>query len=855
MLTNLQRFCCTLLSLLTFTVLASDSSGRFLQPKTNSQANGPLLFSIQAADADGLARVFVRFQPGAKDLELCPALRPCAGTVFQATTGSVDPAAFGVSPGSLTLQLWVTDNSGNNSMVASNQMNWQPPANSGLQVRRSSDGRQIDLSWQQNPAVLRYNLYLASATGVNRANYRQWPDGQARLAVKGPAESFSGLAADKTYYLRLSALQGSGESWLGAEVVVPSPLQQPNRPPVAVADSYQVSSNQPLQISAALGLLANDSDADGDALSVAATPITAPLSGSVTLAADGSFSYIPNNGFSGTDNFRYQISDSKGGTAQATVTIEVRRVISNLSGNSQSISGGFLYIGQGEDPAGSQIGTGLYRIGDCVRLVDTRCAMQGRYTETAQSGNVPGQQGNFSFVLIYPGLDVSPVLAKSVQANSNSVQFSSVGQARFELSLFPDSGGKYTALFPASPFANSLNFSAFIQPNASCSGLPAGIACSIGQVGRVAGAQIQASLDRLTFSIPGSALNDPGPQPPSATADQYRASAGQTLNVAVPGILQNDLEARALRQGNLLNIRQSMNPGLGALVGLSANEYQQGLYLYPSFATAIQRTDRLGFVQGSLSMQGEGANDVDLDIAAQSFRLKDSQIPQGSLLIFNGETAATEVYAVDPVSGALLARLDTAFGASHVVGGAYNPVSQTLWLLQDNVPPAGTGNMVAQIDPVSGQVLSSFSLVTAQHNYSVSFGDLHINPYNGNLLLVSSIQNAMAEFDRSGTLLRLLPLPAGVSNISGLAISADGTLLWLASTNGTVYELGFANQGVLPTLSVKLLSGPAYGSLQLQPDGSFSYTPASGFSGQVSFTYQLIGAFGSSQATVVIDVQ
>jgi len=854
MLTRRLRLCCTLLSLLSLSALAADSSGRFVHPKNNSQANGPLLISVQAADTDGLARVFVRLQPGSTELELCPALQPCNGTAFRATTGSVDPAALGVSPGLLPLQLWVTDNSGQSSLVAESEVSWQPPVNSGLQVRRSNDGRQIELSWQQHPAVLRYNLYLASAAGVNRSNYRQWPDGQARLAVKGPAETFSGLAADKTYYLRLSALQGSGESWLGAEVAVPSPLQQPNRPPVAVADSYQTTTNQSLQISAALGLLANDSDADGDALTVAATPVTAPLSGSVTLAADGSFSYIPNNGFSGTDSFRYQINDGKGGTAQATVTVELRRVISNITGNSQNISGDFLYIGQGEDPAGSQIGTGLYRIGDCVRIVDTRCTMQGRYTEAAQSGNVPGQQGNFSFVLIYPGLGVSPVLAKSAQPNSNSVQFVNVGQARFELSLFPDNGGKYTARFPASPFADSLNFSAFIQPSASCSGLPAGLPCSIGQVGRVAGAQIQAPLDRLSFTIPGSALDDPGPQPPTATADQYSATAGQTLNVATPGVLQNDREARALPQGDLLTIRQSVNPGLGALVALSANEYQQGLYLYPSFATAIQRTDRLGITQGSLSMQGEAANDVDLDIAAQSFRLKDSQIPQGSLLIFNGETASTEVYAVDPASGALLARLDTAFGASHVVGGAYNPVSRSLWLLQDNVPPAGIGNMVAQIDPLTGQVLSSFSLVTAQHNYPVSFGDLHINPHNGNLLLVSSIQSTMAEFDRSGTLLRLLPLPAGVSNISGLAISADGTLLWLASTSGTLHELAFANQGVLPTLSARLLSGPGNGSVQLKPDGSFSYTPASGFSGQDRFTYQLNGAFGSSEASVVINV-
>lgn len=321
-------------------------------------------------------------------------------------------------------------------------------------------------------------------------------------------------------------------------------------------------------------------------------------------------------------------------------------------------------------------------------------------------------------------------------------------------------------------------------------------------------------------------------------------------------MLANDREGQALRQGDQLAIRYSFSPGLGSLVGLSANEYQQDLYLYPAFAAAIQRIDRLGVSQGSLPMQGEGANDVDLDIAAQAFLLNNTQIPQGSLLIFNGETDATEIYAVDPANGTLLARLDSAFGASHVVGGAYNPVSRTLWLLQDNVPATGVGNIVAQIDPVTGQVLSRFSLVTNQHNFAVSFGDLHINPYNGNILVVSSIQSAMAEFDRSGKLLRLLPFPAGVSSISGLAVSADGARLWLTATNGAVFELGFANQGVVPTLSATLLSGPVNGSLVLRPDGSFSYTPNAGFSGQDSFTYQLAGAFGGSgQTTVVLNVQ
>ncbi len=840
--------------LLPVSVLAADSSGRFIQPRSNSPVAGPMLLSVQAQDSDGLARVYVSFNDSRQYLDLCQSAQQCQGNNFVTTRTNINLADFAVRPGQLNLQLWVTDSAGVSTAVSSVSVNWQPTSLSNLTVQRSIGGEQINVSWTADPAIQRYNLYLASASGVNRLNYRQLADGQAKLAVRGSTVNFSNLKPLVRYYLLVAGIRDGGEFALAAEISIAPPGQN-NQPPVAVNDSYSGTVNQSLLVNAALGLLANDSDPDGDTLAVNIVPIAQPQSGSLTLQADGSFSYIPNQNFSGNDSFTYQISDGLGGTAEASVAIQVNQQITNITGESLTMSGEFLYIGQGEQQPGNQIGTGLYRIGDCIQLVNTRCSMQGRYEEVAQSGNVPGQQGNFTFVMSYPGVNNSPVLARSVQPNSNSLQFISTAEARFELSLFPDGGGKFSGLFPATPFINSLNFGAFIGVNASCSGLGNQV-CSIGQVGQVVGAQIQATLDRLTFTIPGSALNNPGPFPPAASNDVYQATANQALNVAAPGLLSNDQEAQGLLQGNQLVIRHNLSPGFGSLVGLGINEYQQALYLYPSFGAAIQLINRLGVNLGSLAMQGEGANDVDLDVAAEAFTLKNTQIPQGSMLIFNGETGATEIYAIDPKTGSLLSQLDTAFGASHVVGGAFNPVTGTIWLLQDNVPAGAQGNLVAQIDPITGQVLSSFNVVNNQHSFGVSFGDLHINPHNGNLLLVSSIQTSIAEFDVNGNLLRLIPLPGGVSSVSGLAVSADGNRLWLASTNGAVFELGFANEGVVPTLKATLLNGPANGTLVLRPDGSFSYTPNNNFIGQDSFSYQLIGAFGGvSQATVQINVQ
>jgi hypothetical protein len=70
-----------------------------------------------------------------------------------------------------------------------------------------------------------------------------------------------------------------------------------------------------------IDVLANDSAPDRAQLSL--TVETQPENGSVEVNADATVTYTPKSGFSGTDSFQYKLSDSKGGTATATVTIQV----------------------------------------------------------------------------------------------------------------------------------------------------------------------------------------------------------------------------------------------------------------------------------------------------------------------------------------------------------------------------------------------------------------------------------------------------------------------------------------------------------------------------------------------------
>jgi hypothetical protein len=93
-----------------------------------------------------------------------------------------------------------------------------------------------------------------------------------------------------------------------------------NDPPVANDDAAATDEDTPVVID----VVANDTDADGDALSV--TSVTDPPNGSAVNNLDGSVTYTPDPDFNGTDSFDYTISDGNGGTDTATVSVTVGAV-------------------------------------------------------------------------------------------------------------------------------------------------------------------------------------------------------------------------------------------------------------------------------------------------------------------------------------------------------------------------------------------------------------------------------------------------------------------------------------------------------------------------------------------------
>ncbi|MEZ4614268.1 MAG: Ig-like domain-containing protein [Caldilineaceae bacterium] len=136
---------------------------------------------------------------------------------------------------------------------------------------------------------------------------------------------------DDWAFIGREGILSGGQIGLGTSLVGPpaeTPLEEynpyysdelpvpTNQPPIATVDEFR-STPAP---SLVLDVLANDSDLDGDILSI--TTVSTSTNGTVTT--DGTqIIYMPNQGFIGTDIFSYTISDGNGGTATATVVITI----------------------------------------------------------------------------------------------------------------------------------------------------------------------------------------------------------------------------------------------------------------------------------------------------------------------------------------------------------------------------------------------------------------------------------------------------------------------------------------------------------------------------------------------------
>jgi VCBS repeat-containing protein len=149
------------------------------------------------------------------------------------------------------------------------------------------------------------------------------------LLASGPANGAVTLNADGSFSYTPDAdfngidsftyQAGDGTSASNVETVTIT-VAPVNDAPVAGDTSYSVTNTDTLDVTAP-GVLVAATDVDGDPLT--AIFVTLPANGTLVSLPDGSFQYVPNAGFDGTDTFTYRADDGSTLSNTATATIDV----------------------------------------------------------------------------------------------------------------------------------------------------------------------------------------------------------------------------------------------------------------------------------------------------------------------------------------------------------------------------------------------------------------------------------------------------------------------------------------------------------------------------------------------------
>ncbi|MBB1442409.1 Ig-like domain-containing protein [Pseudoalteromonas sp. SG43-3] len=286
-------------------------------PQTNDTVQGNVSFLLEASDTDGIAEVNLVLPSVNKSISLCSS--DC-GVGYEKSIIGLSPALYGVIPGEIRLEIWITDTLNNQVLADAITFNWQPYQIEGVTAHRDEDN--INLSWQANPELNRYNVYIATQAGVTSTNINELENGQQFLSIQDTALSITESLTDKSYQVLITGVDGSGESGFANIINIAPVGGELAFAPEANADQFQINEDQTLQGN----VLTNDTNQYSGDLRVNADALILPQHGTLNINENGDFTYIPIANFNGEDAFSYQVANELGMTDTAVVEITILAV-------------------------------------------------------------------------------------------------------------------------------------------------------------------------------------------------------------------------------------------------------------------------------------------------------------------------------------------------------------------------------------------------------------------------------------------------------------------------------------------------------------------------------------------------
>ncbi|HJU41094.1 MAG TPA: Ig-like domain-containing protein, partial [Tahibacter sp.] len=582
-----------------------------------------------------------------------------------------------------------------------------------------------------------------------------------------------------------------------------------NSPAVANDDAYVLNEDVPLVVTAAQGLLVNDTDVDGDALyAYGASSGCAPCNGRVTVRQDGGFTYTPNANFHGQDEFFYSVRD---GVAEFDVG---RVAITVLPVNDAPVTEPDTYRTREDEVLVAPEPQGTLRNDrevDGERLVDAESTVA-----PAHGSIVFGPDGAFTYTpdVNFNGRDTFRyrVFDQTGLFTEEDVEVIVTSVNDAPRALADEYATEQTTVLTVDAASGVLANDTDVDgpaPTAALTGLP-----QHGEVtleadgsfvyepdGFFAGVdqfqyQIDDGLGALATAAVSIRVNAVAPEVRVTVEDDFYRFEGPTLDTPAPGLLGNDAVtgAPALTAALVLapergtvevradgGFRYTAPPGWSGVVGFTysasaAGVTELGHATLTVLATANEPPVALGEQFGVLE-------DHVLDSASSGNLLANDVDYEGAPLTLEVTTP--------PAHGVLDARADGAF--TYTPAPDYHGADAFAYRVSDGV---------RQSPPVTASIS-----VIAQNDAPVARPDRYQGP-------------------------RATPV---------VADAAHGLLANDSDADGDA-------------LAVELVDAPVHGQVQVAVDGSFVYTPQPDYSGEDRFRYAAGDGVARGVAEVVLAI-
>jgi VCBS repeat-containing protein len=661
-------------------------------------------------------------------------------------------------------------------------------------------------------------------------------------------------------------------------------VSQPNTAPVANGDSATTHSGK----SVAVNALANDVDADGNILTITSTTLA---SGTGTMSAlNGIITFTPATNFVGTAVINYTISDGFGGTSNGTLTITVTAntvpiaVNDVINANPQST----IYIPVLANDSDAD--------GDVLTISSvSRTSGQGSASITGREILFTAPNSNGVTVLSYTISDGSggaatasvtiTTAANTAPVAVNDAASTSTGTTVDINVLANDSDANGDALIisdvvvtSGSGTALAVNGRVRFIPDANFQGT-ATVTYTIDD-GRGGTATAVVTISVIANSAP------------VAAADSHSVAEDGVLIINGKGVLTNDSDA----EGNTLTAQLVANPTHGALTlnsdgsftytpnanfsgsdsftyrasdgALTSNAVAVSITVTPVNDAPVAAGEAYTLAEDtvlSVSSPGILANDTDVESTPLAAVLVESVSygtltlnPNGSFVYSpNANYAGTDAFTYRVSDGALSSGIVTVLltvtGSNDAPVAAADPFT----VLEDEVLSVPAPGVLANDTDVDSATLSA-ALVNTVANGTLAFNSNGSFTYTPapNFAGTDSFTYAVTDGGAisqtvTATIVVKAVNDAPVARADAYFASHGSTLV--VSTGGLLDNDSDVEGDVL---SAVLVESPSSGTLSLNADGTFTFQPASGISGPVTFTYRASDGLAISKVmTVTITVE